>query len=159
MKTIRIQIPGLVLVAAFIALTLSLGATSASASERTRHLHVRKDCTAYTGLAGSSCTITRSNIPAIPAGSKVFYDQAANNPEGLLDSNIVLDAGNGNRAVGRCTLDLVSGLALCLFFDGTGELAGFHARINGTPGIPPDLLYHWDGTYSFNDNVSEHDEK
>ena len=147
MKAIRFRILfTLVLVGGFLALTVSLGPTSVSASERTKHLHIRKDCAQYTGLAGSSCTIIHSNISAIPAGSKVFYDQAANNPEGLLDSNIVLDAGNGNRAVGRCTLDLATGLALCLFFDGTGELAGFHARIKGTPGSDS---YHWDGRYDF----------
>ena len=39
-------------------------------------------------------------------------------PAGMLDSNVVLDAGNGNRAVGRCTLDLVTGLGLCTFSDG-----------------------------------------
>ena len=61
----------------------------------------------------------------------------SSNPVGLLDSNIVLDAGNGNRAVGRCTLDLANGLALCLFFDGTGTLAGFNARIDGAPGVAP----------------------
>ena len=67
---------------------------------------------------------------------------------------------NGNRAVGRCTLDLATGLALCLFFDGTGELAGFHARIDGTPGVAPDLLYHWDGTYGFAETGrhGEHDD-
>jgi hypothetical protein len=150
MKTIRIQIL-FALVLGFIALT----ATSVSASERTKNLHIREDCAQYTGLAGSSCTIIQSNISAIPAGSKVFYDQAANNPEGLLDSNIILDAGNGNRAVGRCTLDLATGLALCLFFDGTGTLAGFNARIDGVPGVPPDTSYHWDGKYSFAEQRNE----
>jgi hypothetical protein len=133
--------PGVVV--GLVTLTLLLGPASISASEG-RSLHVRKDCTQYTGLAGSFCTVTASNVAAIPVGSKVFYDQAANNPVGLVDSNIVLDAGNGNRAVGRCTLDLATGLALCLFFDGTGDLAGFHARINGSPG---DSSYHWDGKY------------
>jgi hypothetical protein len=141
MKSIRMQIL-FTLVLGFLALT----ATSASAAEPIKHLHIRKDCAQYTGQAGSSCTIVYSNISAIPVGSKVLYDQAANNPEGLLDSNIVLDAGNGNRAVGRCTLDLATGLALCLFFDGTGELTGFHARIKGTPGPH---AYLWDGIYSF----------
>jgi hypothetical protein len=136
-----------------VALTVLLAPASVSASERTRHLHIRKDWSQYTHLAGSFCTIIHSNIEAIPAGSKVFYDQSANIPEGLLDSNIVLDAGNGNRAVGRCTLDLATGLALCLFFDGTGDLAGFHARINGKQGADS---YHWDGTYGFDDNDKRH---
>jgi hypothetical protein len=149
MKHCRFQIvstPGLV--ASLVTLTLLLGPASVSAAAG-RSLHVRKDCSQFTGLAGSFCTVTASNVAAIPVGSKVFYDQSAGIPAGLLDSNIVLDAGNGNRAVGRCTLDLATGLALCLFFDGTGDLAGFHARINGSPGVAPDSSYHWDGRYGF----------
>ena len=69
-------------------------------------LHVTKECSEYTGLAGGYCTITSSNLAAIKVGSKVFYDQAAGTPPGLLDSNVILDAGAGNRAVGHCTLDL-----------------------------------------------------
>jgi hypothetical protein len=64
-----------------------------------------------------------------------------------LDSNVILDAGSGSRAVGHCTLDFTSGLGLCTFSDGTGLLAGFSARvevsyISGT-------LWAWDGTYKF----------
>ena len=44
-----------------------------------------------------------------------YYNQPAGIPAGLLDSNIVIDAGNGNRAVGRCTLDMTTGLGLCTF--------------------------------------------
>jgi hypothetical protein len=89
------------------------------------------------------------NLAAIPAGSKVLYDQAAGIPAGLLDSNVVLDAGNGNRAVGRCTLDGVTSLGICTFSDGTGELAGFTARVNVSP-FPSDLInHHWRGIYSF----------
>jgi hypothetical protein len=75
-------------------------------------LHVTKDCSAYTGLAGGYCTITSSNLAAIKVGSKVFYDQAAGTPPGLLDSNVVLDAGTGSRAVGQCTVDSGTGLGL-----------------------------------------------
>ena len=88
-----------------------------------------KECSKYTGAAGSYCTITSSNLAAIQVGSKVFYDQAAGVPIGLLDSNVVLDAGTGEWAVGRCTLDLATGLGLCTFSDGTGQFAGFHARV------------------------------
>jgi hypothetical protein len=66
----------------------------------------------------------------------------------VLDSNVVLDAGSGNRAVGRCTLDLGTGLGLCTFSDGIGQFAGFRARVDVTP--PTDgLHWHWNGTYSF----------
>jgi hypothetical protein len=141
-----------VLVAGCVALTLSLttGAPSVSAqSGRNGPLHVTKDCSTYTGAApGDFCTITSSNLAEIKVGSKVFYDQAANVPTGLLDSNVVLDAGNGDRALGRCTLDLTTGLGLCTFSDGIGQFAGFQARADVAP--PTDgVNWHWDGTYSF----------
>jgi len=146
----------LVVIAGFVALilTLSTGAASISASERNRkhrQLHATKNCAEYKGLAGQFCTITSSSLPQIKVGSKVLYDQAAGIPTGMLDSNIVLDAGDGNRAVGRCTLDLGTGLGLCTFSDGTGELAGFHARVDVSHLGGRD--WAWDGTYSFRREV------
>jgi hypothetical protein len=144
---------------AALALSLSKGVTAVSASNaQNGQLHATKDCTGYTGHAGQSCTIKSSNLGEIKAGSTVFYDQDANIPIGLLDSNIVLDAGYGNRAVGRCTLDLATRHGLCTFSDGIGEFAGFQARVDVTPPTcvpgnckpPNDPYWHWDGTYSFN---------
>ena len=108
----------------------------------------------YTGQAGSFCVITASNLPESKVGSKVLYDQAAGIPAGMLDSNVVLDAGNGDRAVGRCTLDLVSGIGLCTFSDGTGRLAGFHARVDVSS--LGGRQWAWDGTYRFR---SEHEQE
>ena len=148
---VMIRTFALVLVAGFVALTflLSPGAASVSASSARRaDLHVTKECSAYTGLAGSFCTITSSNLAQIKVGSKVFYDQAAGIPTGMLDSNVVLSVGTGNWAVGHCTLDGTTNLGLCTFSDGTGPLSGFQARVDvsSTDG----LNYSWDGTYSFN---------
>jgi hypothetical protein len=146
MKTIRAQaVFALFLIVGAFAMTLGAASTSASSIGH-KKLHVTKNCLGYTGQAGSFCTISSSNLRAIPVGSKVFYFQALVPSTGLLDSNIVLDAGSGNRAVGRCTLDLVTNLALCTFSDGTGELSGFHARVDGSGSFAE---YHWDGTYSF----------
>jgi hypothetical protein len=129
-------------------LVLSTGATAVSASsERARRLHVKKECSEYTGAAGSWCTISVSNLRSLPVGSKVLYSQAAGVPAGLLDSNVVLDAGDGNRAVGRCTLDLSTGLGLCTFSDGTGQLAGFQARVDVS--YLGGYDWAWEGTYSF----------
>ena len=141
----------LVLVAGFVALTLSLSAGAApvsASSAKKGDLHVTKECSEWTGAAGGFCTITSSNLAAIEVGSKVFYDQAAGIPTGLLDSDVVLDAGSGNRAVGHCTLDLGTGLGLCTFSDGTGRFRGFNARVEVSP--PTDgVNWHWDGTYSY----------
>lgn len=136
----------------FVALTLALstGATSVSASsDEDRPLHVTKECHEYFGAAGEFCTITSSSLGRIKVGSRVYYDQAAGTPAGLLDSNVVLDAGNGNRAVGRCTLDLTTGRGLCTFSDGIGRFAGFHARVRVSPPASADDDWHWEGTYGF----------
>lgn len=114
------------LVAGLFVLSLSL---AAAASEREGKIHLIKDTSEYTGLPGDFATITFSNLADIPVGSKIFYDQAVDIPKGLLDSNVVLDDGNGNRAVGRCTTDLATLIGLCTFSDGIGTMAGFHARL------------------------------
>src|ERR1051326_9001922 len=116
-----------------------------AASERRGELHLTKDCSQYTGLPGSFCTFTKSNLAVIKLGSSVFYDQADGIPTGMLDSNVVLDAGSGKRAVGRCTLDDTTNLGLCTFSDGTGPLAGFHARVKADFAS----VCLRDGTYSF----------
>lgn len=139
----------LLLVAGFATLSMGPGVVSVSASSDRKQepLHVTKECSAYTGQAGSFCTFTSSNLAAIKVGSKVFYDQAAGTPAGLLDSNVVIDAGDGNRAVGRCTLDLSNYVGLCTFSDGTGDFVGFHARVDISPIGGPN--FSWDGTYGF----------
>jgi hypothetical protein len=133
-----------------VALALSASVASASDSFARRGLvRITKECTEYTGAAGAFCTITSSNIPAIPVGSKVLYSQAAGVPANLLDSNVVLDAGNANRAVGRCTLDLTTGLGLCTFSDGVGRLAGFQARIDVSPPAAGSVDWSWRGVFQF----------
>jgi hypothetical protein len=134
-------IAGLTMAAGLVALTLS--PSTALAAE----VHLTKDCSVYTGAAGDHCTITASDLEQIAIGSKFFYDQAAGIPTGLLDSNVVLDGGSGNRAVGRCTLDLGTGLGLCTFSEGTGRFIGFHARLDVTCGAGNSCSV--DGTYRF----------
>ena len=134
------------LMVTLVVFALITGAVSVSASsERSGQLHVTKECSQYTGLAGSFCTITSANIAEVKVGSKVFYDQADGIPAGMLDSNVVLDAGYGNRAVGRCTLDDTTNLGLCTFSDGTGQFTGFHARVK----VDCRSVCRWDGTYRF----------
>jgi hypothetical protein len=132
--------------ASLVVLALSVSTVSAQ-SGRNGQVHIQKDCKDYDGSAGSHCTIVVSNLPEIPVSSNIYYDQALGVPTGLLDSNIVLDAGNGNRAVGRCTLVLSTGKGLCTFSDGIGQLAGFTARVDVS--FVGGTLWAFDGTYSF----------
>jgi hypothetical protein len=112
-------------------------------------LQITKECSDYFGQPGQFCTITSSSLSEIIPGSRVYYTQPANVPTGVLDSNIVLDAGNGNRAVGRCTLDLSTFLGVCTFSDGTGQLAGFHGRVDVFPPGYYGNEWLWKGTYGF----------
>jgi len=147
---------------ALAAVVVSMGTGAApvvASNAQNGQIHITKDCSDYTGAAGSHCTIQSSNVAEIPVGTRVFYDQAygipaPNGPSstGMLDSNIVLYAGFGNWAVGRCTLNVDGSTGLCTFSDGVGPLAGFSGRVNVTytPTATHPALYSWDGTYSLN---------
>jgi hypothetical protein len=112
---------------------------------RSGDLHVTKECSAYTGLAGDFCTITSSNIDEIEAGAKVIYAEAAG--EGTLDTEVVLDAGSGNTAKGHVVLDLEANKGTATFSGGTGKFVGFEAHADVT--ADSDGLWHWEGTFSF----------
>ena len=127
----------------------SIGVVSVSAAERKGELHVTKDCPGNFVGPWEFCTIKSSNFGRIKVNSRVYYVDPWNEPLRLQDSAVVLDAGNGNRAVGRCTIDFATGLGLCTFSDGTGRFAGFRARIQVTPPADDKDFWHWDGTYSF----------
>jgi hypothetical protein len=134
----------LVLAAALLAATL---APSVSASSpRSGDLNVTKECTGFTGLAGSYCTITSSSVKAIDVGSRIVYLQPAgiSTPAG---SDVVLNVGPGNNtAFGHCALD-ATGSGLCTFSGGTGKFTWFHASVNVSYLGGPN--FGWDGTYSF----------
>lgn len=138
------------------AMTLALKPRPAKADERHGDLHLTKNCSMYSGAAGSFCTFTSSNIPEVTAGAKVYYTQAAVVPAApgdesvniSLDTNVVLFVGDNDWATGRCTLDTIGfDSGLCTISDGTGALTGFHARVlvSSTDGVN----YTWAGTYSF----------
>jgi hypothetical protein len=152
MMTTRIRLAILGLLAGVAA--LAPGTNSVSASPRSGSLQVEKECSEYQGQPGQFCTITSSSLSEIAPGSRVVYTQPAGIPAGMLDSNVLLDAGGGNRAIGRCTLDFATGRGLCTFSDGTGQFAGFHARVEVTPpGFEGDD-WHWRGTYGFREGVT-----
>ena len=112
-------------------------------------LVVTKECSKYTGVAGSFCTITSSNLAAIKVGAKVVY-LADYSAAGFLNADVYLDAGSGNTAVGHCTV-AGANFGLCTFSGGSGQLSGFQARVAVSPfsSSPTEANYHWNGTYSF----------
>ena len=121
-------------------------AASLSASPRSGDLHVTKECSGFTGGAGSFCAITSSNVKAIEVDSRVLYLQ----PDQLftpLGSDVVLDPpGPGNNtAFGHCSL----ALGVCTFSGGTGKFAGFNARVQVSAPSAEEEDWRWEGTYSF----------
>ena len=111
-------------------------------SPSTGEIHLRKECSEYNGLAGSFCTITASNIDAIPVGARVVYASAAG--ETVLDSDITVESGDGTTASGHVVLDLAANTGTVTLHDGTGTLAGFSADTEVTY---DGAEWHWDGTY------------
>jgi hypothetical protein len=47
-------------------------------------------------------------------------------------------------------------VGICQFSDGTGELAGFHARVDVKPTTPDLVNYDWRGTYGFAEIGRQH---
>ena len=139
--------------AAGVVLLAALGFSVSAASSQnqvprgTKAFHATKDCSGFTGLAGAFCTIRSSNVKALKVGSKIFYFQAASKT--ALDSDTVIYVGPGTVATGHCLLRFATGVGLCTISDGTGTLAGFHARVRVTADSSIPKLWHWDGTYSF----------
>ena len=131
-----------------VAATAPGGVFSAAASfPRSGSLQVTKECSGYTGGAGSFCTITSSNVKAIEVDSRILYLQPGQlfTPVG---SDVVLDLpGPGNNtAFGRCSL----ALGVCTFSHGTGKFTSFSANVQVSPPTAEDPEnWLWDGTYSF----------
>src|SRR5438132_4887213 len=118
-------------------------------SRRSGALHVTKECSQYTRLAGGFCTITSSNLKAIKVGTRVIY-AVASGPT-VLNSDVILDPpGPGNNiAFGHVVLDLASGQGVVTISGGTGKFTWFHASVVVSRLIRPN--WAWDGTYSFSD--------
>jgi len=136
---------GMSLLAGVAMLVMSVLAPSVMASPRAGALHMTKECSEYTGGAGSFCTFTSSNIKAIEAGARIVYAEAAGAT--ALDTDVAIAAGPGNVAAGHCTLDFTALPGRCTFSGGTGKFNHFHASV--AVSVDATGLWHWDGTYGF----------
>jgi len=114
---------------------------------RSGSLRLTTDCSNYTGLAGSSCTIATSNLGEIAVGSTVVYASAAG--AAALHSDVTITApGSGtDSAFGHCDIDLVTNSGTCTFSGGTGNLAGFQAE--ASVAHPGGNIWYWEATYTF----------
>ena len=143
----------LALVLALAAAGIVATAGSATSTDRGATLHVTKECSQYTGAAGSFCTITSSNLNAIKAGSRVVYASALG--VGGLDSDLTIYGPGNNRVYGHVVLDLSAFpfiVGEVTLSGGTGKFTHFHA---GPLVVVCDWAHNfpncsWDGSYTFN---------
>src|SRR5467141_1135080 len=128
-------------IASLMAVAIAGTPSASASSSRSGALHIAKECTQDTGLSDSFCTITSSNLDAIPAGTRVVYFQAID-ATGALNSDLALPVALGH-------VDLpATGSGVVALSGGTGEFARFTARAVITCD-PTGIFCNWDGTYSF----------
>jgi hypothetical protein len=134
-----------ILVALFSTAAIGLVLAPALAEDAAKPLNLSKECSEFTAHSGDHCTITASNLDAIPVGSTVYYYGPVIGPT-ILSTAIVLVAGEGTTAIGYCNVELAKSEGACTFWAGSGKLAGFQALVNLT--IDGTGLFHWDGSYT-----------
>jgi hypothetical protein len=146
MRSIRI-----LLVVVCVAAALAALAPAAVAAPNPIEIHLLKDCSTYTGERPSLCTISESDMAALPVGSKVWYQGPVLTNTYFLSSNVLVDAGNGSTATGYCIFDAraTESAGLCTFWAGTGALTGFTAILHVT--VDAQGVWHQDGVYYFAD--------
>jgi hypothetical protein len=135
---------------------LGLGASTVFAASAPNAAHLTKDCATFSGVAPTYCTIKTSNIGPIAPGTKVWYLGPVVANTYFLSSDVTLEAGAGNTAIGYCIFKTqassVIPVGLCTFWKGTGALTGFTAVLDVT--IDETGSWHWDGTYYFDQQLA-----
>jgi hypothetical protein len=134
-----------VLAAALTAAADIAVASVSASSPRSGALQVTKECSEFTGGAGSFCTFTSSSLKALDVGSRIVYLSAAGATS--LDTDVVLEVGPGNKAFGHCLLVFAALPGECTFWGGTGQFTWFHADV--VVSTSDGVNWRWDGSYSF----------
>ena len=99
------------------------------------------------GRDPSFCTITESNLAAIPTGTKIFYYGPVTGSALYTSSSAVIAVSSTDSAVGYCIVYSTANppLGTCAFNAGSGALAGFQAIMTVT--VDDKQIWHWDGGY------------
>lgn len=94
-----------------------------------------------------TCTVVASNTAVLPAGTTETY-LGPQYGDPVLSSRVIITSSyaGGGTATGNCSWPLRTATGICTFAQGTGSLAGFHARVNVSTNSDFSLFY-WDGTY------------
>ena len=116
-------------------------------SPRSGELQIVKDCSQYTALAGSFCTITSSNLRAIPAGTRIVYQEGV--AAGVLETDVILyPPTGGSIAFGHVSLQFASAHGVGSLLGGTGRFKHLTGTFDITP-LPTPGSWALAGTYSF----------
>jgi hypothetical protein len=120
-------------------------------SPRSGDLLIAKECSQYTALAGSFCTITASNLRALPAGTRIVYEKGV--AAGVLETDVTLyPPGNGRSvAFGHVSLNFARAYGTGTLTGGTGRFKHLAGSVEITP-LPAVRSWQWAGTYSFGDD-------
>jgi len=131
----------------FLAGTVLVLTLTAYAAPTMQPLNIAKDCSEYTGDTPSYCTITASNVAAIPVGTKIFYYGPVTANPLFTSSSVIISVGNESTAVGYCVVydSRTPPLGTCAFHAGSGTLAGFQAVLTAT--VDAKQIWHWEGGY------------
>lgn len=125
---------------------LQAAPSMSTGASRSGTLHLTKECSEYTGEAGAFCTVTSSNVDAIPIGSVIVYAEA-DTADGGSDTDLVIITPNGDKAYGHVVLDGPTQTGTVTLAGGTGQLANLAADLAVAPLAEP--TYSWDGPYSY----------
>jgi len=130
-----------------VVLAYALAVPAIASTSRHGILSVTKECSNYAGGAGDHCTVTSSNLNAIPVGATVVYTSAADFVALELHSDLVINARGANAIYGHVDLDLVTGIGTVILSGGTGQFEKF----SGTVAVAPlgGADFGWYGTYSY----------
>jgi hypothetical protein len=141
---------------ALVVLGLILAVPALASAPRSGILHLTKECSQYTGEAGSFCTVTSSNLNAFPVGTR-DVGLGAVGADGSVDFDIVFDARGANAAFGHATICGTCEVGTVTFSGGTGRFKKFQANLVlycPIGGIANDGRVddcRFDGPYSFDD--------
>lgn len=128
-----------------------VGAPNAVATSTAHPIHLLKDCSTMDGVAPTYCTISATNVDAIPVGTKVWYLGPVLTNSYFLSSAVRMDDERRNTATGYCIFQARTAVGLCSFWEGTGRLAGFVAILDVT--IDTAGAWHLDGSYYVADDA------
>ena len=131
--------------AAAVAVLLIAGLAPVAAAS-SRGLHVTKECSDYTGAAGSYCTFTSSNIGVINRGDRIYYEEPATNAG--IDTDVEIVSPQGVVATGHCTLIFATLPGTCSFEGELGRFGQFEATVSVS--VDGSGLWHWAGDYVWN---------